>query len=124
MAIKIMHIDDDSDILFTVKRILENSPNEYEVTSVSNAEECLKKLSEDETPDLIILDIMMPTTSGWELFNDIKENQKWNEIPIIFLTARNDKIAIDAGSFLSDEFLIKPFKMQDLIDKIEKILNK
>jgi len=70
------------------------------------------------------LDIMMPEMSGWETFDKIKGNQNWGNIPVIFLTARTDNIAKKAGGFLGDDYIEKPFKIDELIKRIEQILKK
>ena len=67
---------------------------------------------------------MMPEMSGWELFDRIKDNPSWENIPVVFLTARTDRVAEDAGQFLGDGFIEKPVKTDDLINMVEKTLNK
>ena len=64
----------------------------------------------------------MPDISGWKVYDELKNNPKWENIKIIFLTARSDKIAKDTGSFLGDDFIEKPFDAQSLINKIEFII--
>jgi len=75
-------------------------------------------------PDLIILDIMMPGMNGWETFYKIREHESWSQIPVIFLTARTDSIAEDAGSFLGDDYIEKPYQIEDLKNKIQKVMDK
>jgi two-component system response regulator VicR len=115
---KIMVIDDEPDLIFTVKDALKD---EYEVITADSGRKCLDLLKKNETPDLIILDIMMPEMSGWETFNKIKENQLWDNIPVIFLTARTDYMAKDTGRFLGNDFIEKPFDIKDLKKRIEKV---
>jgi DNA-binding response OmpR family regulator len=61
--------------------------------------------------------------SGWEVFDRIKENPSWNTIPVIFLTARTDRIAKNAGSFLGEDYIEKPFEIVDLKNRIEKVFH-
>ena len=122
MVKKIMVVDDDPGCLESVKQALEMLDDEYKVISVSSGIKCLELLNNDEIPDLILLDIMMPGMSGWELFDQLKANPKWQKIPVIFLTARTDQVAEDAGRFLGDDYIEKPFKWEDLIQRIEKTL--
>jgi CheY-like chemotaxis protein len=119
---KIMVVDDDKDQIATVKYVLKSSNNEYEIVGAESGIKCLQLLKNNEIPDLILLDIMMPEMSGWEVFNRIKENFSWKNIPIIFLTARTDNVAKNAGTFLADDFIEKPFNSKYLMEKIEKIL--
>ena len=79
---------------------------------------------ETEIPDLILLDIMMPEMSGWETYDKLKYNPLWGKIPIVFLTARTDKIARDAGDFLGEDYIEKPFEINDVIYRINKILGR
>ena len=121
MTRKIMVVDDEPDILFTVGQMLEISG--YEVIKVSDGKECLDKL-EETSPDLVLLDIMMPEISGWDVAAKIKENPKWNGIPIVFLTAKGDTMSVGMGGLASEDYIVKPFDIKDLKDRIEKILNK
>ena len=118
---KIMVVDDEPDQIATVKYVLESSNNEYEIMGADSGFKCLELLKNNQIPDLILLDIMMPEMSGWEVLNQIKENSSWRNIPIIFLTARTDRVAKKAGVFLGDDFIEKPFDSKYLIEKIDEI---
>ena len=120
---KIMVVDDEPDILTTIGQILEI--NGFSVISASDGKECLLKLSElTITPDLIVLDIMMPDISGWEVAAKIKENPQWKGIPIVFLTAKGDTMSIGMGEMISEDYIIKPFDINNLINRIQKIIEK
>jgi two-component system response regulator VicR len=121
---KIMVVDDDPDQISTVKYVLESKDNKFDVIGANNGIQCLQLLKDNQIPDLILLDIMMPEMNGWEVFNRLKENSLWKDIPVIFLTARTDKVAKDAGGFLGDDYIEKPFNREDLIKRINDILNK
>ena len=123
MSKKIMVVDDEPDILTTVGQMLEMSG--YEVIRAIDGKECLKKLNESTTnPDLIVLDIMMPDVSGWDVAAKIKENPEWRNIPIVFLTAKGDTMSIGMGGIVSEDYIVKPFDVKDLIIRIQKILGK
>jgi len=124
MVKKVMIVDDDPGVKFTVKRGIEGMDQEYEITTVSSGQECLELLKNNKIPDLILLDIMMPEMSGWETYNHIKENDLWKDIPVIFLSARTDRIAKNAGGFLGEDYIEKPFKVPDLKERLDKILKK
>lgn len=122
MSKKIMVVDDEPDILFTVGQMLEMSG--YEVIKAADGKECLQKLNESTAiPDLILLDIMMPDVSGWDVAAKIKENPKWNSIPIVFLTAKGDTMSIGMGGMAAEDYIVKPFDVKDLIVRVNKILN-
>lgn len=124
MVKKVLVVDDDVGVIYTVKNGIEGLDKDYEVTAVTSGDECLRTLASKQIPDLILLDIMMPKMSGWETYNKIKANDDWKKIPIVFLTARTDRIAKDAGGFLGDDYIEKPFKVPELKERIDKILKK
>ena len=121
MSKKIMVVDDEPDILTTVGLMLEM--NGYDVIKAADGKECIQKLTESTAnPDLIVLDIMMPEISGWDVAAKIKENPKWNTIPIVFLTAKGDTMSIGMGGMASEDYIVKPFDIKDLMARIQKIL--
>ena len=122
MVKTILVVDDDPGVAQTVKYGLESLDTEYKVICVDRGKKCLAMLESNQIPDIILLDIMMPEMTGWETREKIKENQSWTHIPIIFLTARHDHIAKNAGDFLADAYIEKPCKITDLKDTIDKIL--
>ena len=117
-----MMVDDNPDFLLAIQKAIEFMDNDYKVTCASNGIRCLNLLKANEIPDLILFDIMMPKMSGWETFKNIQENPLWKKIPVIFLTARNDDVAVKTGSFLAADYIEKPFKIEELKDRIEKVL--
>jgi CheY-like chemotaxis protein len=119
---KIMVVDDEPDQIFTIRKTLEKPGSDYELITANSGAQCLEFLEKNQIPDLILLDIMMPEMSGWIVFDKLKDNASWEKIPIIFLTARTDKIAEDAGGFLGNDFIEKPFDAKDLKSRIDKIL--
>jgi len=122
---KIMMVDDEADQRHTLKILLgERNNNEYELLEAKSGTECLQMLKNNQIPDVIILDIMMPGMSGWEAFEKIKENPTWNKIPVIFLTARTDETAKKAGGFLGDDYVEKPYDINELIESIDKVIEK
>jgi len=123
MAKKIIVVDDNPDIIISIKSGLEVLADDYEIIGVESGEKCLELLEKD-TPDLILLDIMMPEMSGWETFDKLKENASWGKIPVVFLTARTDKVAKNAGGFLGDDYIEKPFEIADLKRRIDEITNR
>ena len=123
MVKKIMVVDDNPDIILSIKSGLEVVTGDYEIIGAESGEKCLELL-ETETPDLILLDIMMPEMSGWETFDKLKGNASWGKIPVVFLTARTDRIAKNAGGFLGDDYIEKPFEIAELKRRIDEITNR
>ena len=122
MVKKVLIVDDDPSVGYTVKNGLESLDPEYNVTSVDRGQKCLELLENNQNPDIILLDVMMPEMSGWEVINRIKRNPSWEKIPIIFLTARTDDIAKNAGNFLAEDYIEKPCEIPELKRRIDKIL--
>ena len=117
--LKILVVEDYPDLRNFIKRILHNS---YSVIEASNGEEGVQ-LALEETPDLIISDIMMPKKDGIQLCTELKSHPATNHIPIILLTARaskKDKFkGLDHGA---DDYLTKPFDESELLVRIRNLL--
>ena len=121
---KILLVDDDTDILYAVKISLEKLSDGYEVTGVNGGMECFEFLKKGDRPDIILLDIMMPEIDGWQVFAKLKENPEWREIPIVFLTAKIDEYSKGFGKLSADDYIEKPFEVEDLKERINKILDR
>jgi CheY-like chemotaxis protein len=124
MVKKIMVVDDNNDVIMSIRYGLEDLSKEYQVIGAESGKQCFDILQQNQIPDLIFLDIMMPEMSGWQIFDKIKTHDSWKTIPIVFLTARTDNTAKSAGTFLGDDFIEKPFEIEDVKNCINKILGK
>ena len=121
----ILYVDDKKDQIFYLKTAFEDLyGNEYQIIPAESGKKCLEILEKKIIPDLILLDIMMPDMNGWEVFDKLKANPIWKKIPVVFLTARTDRIAKNAGEFLGDDYIEKPFKREELMKRIEELLKK
>lgn len=121
---KIMVVDDEPDQTFTLECSLKNMSDEFEVITANSGIDCIDMLKKNIIPDLILLDIMMPKMNGWEVYDKVRSNPKFSKIPIVFLTARTDDIAKNAGSFLGEDYIEKPYDTKEVIKRIKKILDK
>ena len=123
MPHRILVADDESDIRNLTKIILEN--NGYQVSLATNGVEALQK-AQDELPDLILLDVVMPDKSGWEVCKILKSKGKTKHIPIIISTVlsvtfgNNERYAEEARA---NAYLPKPFNKEELLTKIKKYLD-
>jgi CheY-like chemotaxis protein len=115
----ILVVDDNPDVINSLKIGLEDTTLEYRILGAEDGQKCLEILNNNIMPDIILLDIMMPQMSGWEVFDRIKKDPLLSTIPIIFLTARTDRTAKNAGNFLGDDYIEKPFDIIDLKKRIE-----
>jgi CheY-like chemotaxis protein len=122
MKTSVLIVDDNQDILFSVKESLESDP-EYSVECAKSGKECLEKMKSYK-PDIILMDIMMPEMDGFEVVANIKASEASKNIPIMFLTAKTDKLSKGIGKAMSVEYLEKPFDPMDLKGRIEKIIKR
>ena len=119
---KIMVVDDEPDIISTIKVIFKSFSNKYEVIGANSGKQCLEFLENKKIPDLILMDIMMPGMNGWDVVAKLKKNPKWSNIPIIFLTVKNDTYSKTFGGIVSVDYITKPFEVKDLKESVDKIL--
>jgi putative two-component system response regulator len=122
---KIMLVDDEKDQIYYIKTSFESLyGKEYTIIPAESGEKCFELLERQERPHLILLDIMMPKMSGWEVFDRIRANPSWKDIPIIFLTARTDEFAEHAGALIADDYIKKPIEIRELKARIDNVLKK
>ena len=118
---KILLVDDEPDIVEFLKYNLEQ--NGYNVIVGHDGLQALNKLSEN--PDLIVLDIMMPHLDGYEVYEKIRENKNFRDVPIIFLTAKSGETDEIKGLELgASDFIQKPISPKKLIARIKLNLRK
>lgn len=118
---KILLVDNEQDIVEFLQYNLENEG--FEVVPAYDGIQALEKLSGD--PDLIILDIMMPKLDGFEVFRKIRENEKFKNIPIIFLTAKSGEVDEIKGLELgASDYIQKPISPKKLIARVKSNLRK
>ncbi len=117
---KILIVDDDRDFVEILYARL--SSFGYEIITAGDGVEGLEKVR-SSTPDLIILDIMMPRMDGYDLCRLLKFDEKYKAIPVIMLTAKSQDIDRVMGNKVgADEYITKPFEIKDLIGKVRKHL--
>lgn len=118
--VNILLVEDDIDLNLVITSYLKN--NGFEVTTVYNGLDALNKFGEG-TYDLIISDIMMPLLNGFELAKRIRETDE--RIPIIFMSARDDKPSKQLGYTIGvDDYITKPFDIDELIYKVKAIIRR
>jgi CheY-like chemotaxis protein len=122
---KIMLVDDEKDQIFFIKTSFENLfRKEYTFVPAESGEKCFELLDKKNIPDLILLDIMMPKMNGWEVFDRLRANPSWKNIPIIFLTARTDEFAEHAGALIAEDYIKKPIEIKELKTRIDNVLKR
>ena len=119
MKQKILVADDEQNITDVCKKYLERE--EYQVIVAANGEETLEKW-QNERPDLIVLDLMMPGKNGWEVCQQIRDT---DDVPIIMLTARGEEMDRLFGLTIgADDYLTKPFSPRELVLRIKSIFRR
>ena len=120
MSKKILIADDEPNIVAALEFLLQRSG--YEVHVARNGDEALK-LVEATHPDLVLLDVMMPQKSGYEVCMRIRERADWRHIKIIMLSAKGRDAEVSKGlSMGADIYVTKPFSTRELMDKIRDLL--
>ena len=113
--------DDEADIVETLAFMLE--AQEFNVITANDGEAALMKAKE-ERPDLILLDVMMPKINGYKVCRLLKFDKQYSNIPILMLTARSQDedraIGEETGA---DEYITKPFDIEEVVEKVKEYLN-
>ena len=118
--LKIITIDDDPVVRTLIKKTF--SSLGFEVITAADGIEGLRAI-ENNQPDIIILDVMMPIIDGLEVLKRIKATPKIAKIPVIMFTAISDgHMVVETSKFGAEDYIIKPFQSSVLIQKVKKLL--
>lgn len=116
---KILVADDDRNICELLRMYLEKEG--YTVVLAGNGEEALSKFDE-ENPDIILLDVMMPRLDGWQVCRELR---KKSECPIIMITAKGETFDKVLGLELgADDYVVKPFDTKEIIARVKAVLRR
>ena len=119
MAQKILVVDDERLIVDSVKYGLQKEG--YAIVAAYDGEQAIA-LAQQESPDLVLLDIQLPKKDGWAVCRAIRENSR---VPIIMLTARGEETDKVLGLELgADDYLVKPFSMRELLARVRAALRR
>lgn len=115
---KIMHVDDDADTRKAVKKILEKEG--YKTVAIGSARACLSKLKK-ERPDLILLDMMLPGISGWDLFQKIKKIRPKSKVAFLSIIPFPEEKRQEFMKSGVVDYIMKPFSAEELSRRTKKI---
>lgn len=119
---KILIVDDKSSISDLIVQFLKGL---YELETRSDGMEALLWLQEGNIPDLILTDLQMPNVDGIELIKRVKESGYFSDVPIIVLSSKDSsKDRIECLKLGAEDYIMKPFNPEELLIRIEKILNR
>jgi len=120
MGKKILIADDEPNIVVSLEFLMKQQG--YEVKVARDGEEALAAVAAFG-PDLILLDVMMPRMSGYDLCQKVRENPAWQGIRIIMLSAKGRDIEVTKGMAVgADAYVTKPFSTKDLVAKVAAML--
>jgi len=120
MGRKVLIIDNQPGTVACIEYLLKQAG--YEVATASTGEEALKSITADK-PDLILMDTMLPQRNGYEVCQTIRENPRWQDIRIVFLSARTSDAEKAKGMDLgADDYVCKPFCNTELVEKVNALL--
>ena len=122
--IKVVAIDDDETIL----EMYRDGLTDFDVVTfdqAKQAKEYLNSVSEDEIPDIILMDIMMPYLDGITFIREIRSSEKLGKIPVVAVSGLSDAATLnDALLFGAVDYIVKPFDIEDLASRIIRITSK
>jgi two-component system alkaline phosphatase synthesis response regulator PhoP len=120
MMQRILIVDDEPNIVLSLEFLMEQSG--YEVTIARDGEEALVQM-EAFRPDLVLLDVMLPLRSGFEVCQKIRENRGWDRVKVVMLSAKGRDLDTSKGLALgADAYITKPFSTKDLIEEVRALL--
>lgn len=113
----VLIVDDEPSILKPLTFLLEQLHCRVHV--IRDGDGVLSAI-EAHDPDLILLDVMLPSRDGYELCEAIRERSDWSDIKIIMLTVKSRAVDVERGMALgADDYITKPFPIQEVIDKVK-----
>lgn len=121
MAYKLLVVDDDKDVVETLKKRLIQEG--YEVVVAFDGEEALLKVKEDN-PDVILLDLILPKLNGFEVLKEVREKYKDKWKPVIIISAETDLEAVKKSYKLeADHYLTKPCTLENVLRGIRTMIS-
>jgi DNA-binding response OmpR family regulator len=120
MTTKIVIADDEPNIVISLEFLMQR--NGYEVRTAGDGEAALQ-LVNSFRPDLILLDVMLPLKSGYEVCQKMRESPDLKDTKIVMITAKGRDIEVTKGLALgADAYITKPFSTQDLLGTVKRLL--
>lgn len=120
MTYSVLVADDEPNIVLSLEFLMKQAG--FDVRVARDGEEALEAVEAD-TPDLILLDVMMPKRDGYDVCQTLRANDAWRDIRIIMLTAKGRDVEREKGLALgADDYITKPFSTRDVMDRVQQFL--
>jgi DNA-binding response OmpR family regulator len=119
---RVIYFEDDKDMVELVRIILGREG--YQVEGVTEGQAGIKAVQQS-SPDVVLLDLMLPDMDGWEIYRQLKHDQSTADIPVIVITAKAQSIDKVLGLEIAkvDDYISKPFRPNELVDRVEEVLS-
>ena len=120
MSASVLVADDDPNIVLSLEFLMKRAG--YRVRVARDGEQVLAAM-QAETPDLVLLDLMMPGRSGYDLCHVIRDNPAWKQVRVVMVTARGQSVERAKGLALgADDYITKPFSTRDVVARVRRLL--
>jgi len=119
---RVIYFEDDKDMVELVRIILGREG--YQVEGVTEGQAGIKAVQQS-SPDVVLLDLMLPDMDGWEIYRQLKHDQSTADIPVIVITAKAQSIDKVLGLEIAkvDDYISKPFRPNELVDRVKQVLS-
>ncbi len=119
MPIRVLIVDDEPSIAMSLEFIMEKEG--YDVEVVGDGAEALNRIEEDP-PDVLLLDVMLPSHDGFEICKRVRENDHLSGVKVLMITAKGREEDIEKGLSLgADDYITKPFAIKDVVAKVKGV---
>jgi len=120
---KVVCVEDEPEMIDLIRLIL--SRKGFEVIGAEGGANGLAAIRAHK-PDLVLLDLMMPEMDGWQVYQQLKADEETAQIPVVVLTAKAQNIDKVLGLHIAkvDDYISKPFSLQELVDRVEAVLKR
>ena len=120
MSQSVLVVDDEPNIVLSLEFLMKQAG--FDVRVARDGEAALQAV-EDDIPDLILLDVMIPKRDGYDVCQTIRANPDWNGVRIIMLTAKGREVEREKGIALgADDYITKPFSTREVVDRVKQFL--
>ncbi len=120
MSKKILIADDEANIVRSLQFLMKREG--FEVLVAGDGDTALALIAEHR-PDLVLLDVMMPRKSGYEVCQRVRANTDWDAVKVVLLTAKGRDVDVEKGLAMgADAYVTKPFATKELVAKIRSML--